>query len=831
VQDSGPQSSQQAAKALTVPIPTIIGPPAKLGDVLDLLAGLIAIALIAVVYSGGSGLPRILLTLGFTLFVPGRALVTNWPQMARWSEVGMPIVFSLAILTFLATITLWAHVWRPLDLFQAEAWLSIAGLSFGIIRRRRRHHYLLWAGGPNVQRLRSNYPVNDRGKLHSADFLLPTALGMWALGVSRTDATILGPYGLPPSLPVVFYAGVALLVVSAAIELARNHPSACRMSAHTAALVVMLYGTAPIVYSQGRYSWLYKTIGVVQYVNAHGQLNRFIDIYHNWPGFFALAAWFGRVARVASPLAYAKWAQLVFELAALPLLYLAYNALSLTVRQRWVALLLFSASNFIGQDYFSPQALGTVLSLGVMAMALRWFYTGSSSGDRQADQMPHAGRTDQVFSGQSPHSRRPLSIYAAILFVYFVLTFTHELSPYTLAVQLGALAVARLLRPRWLPILFAAIAVGYLLPRFTYVNTTYGLFSSLGTFFRNILPPATSAGNPISRSQQLIEHCEQVLALYVWGLALAGAWLRRRSGQPVLALVILAFSPFIVLAIQAYGNEGILRIYLFSLPWAAALAALALAPPSSPLGRTSGNRTRRAVSPAAPRIRVALGALRVPLALGIALALFFPAFFGNDSFNTMPKAEVAALTSFFQTAPAGPLYTLDGNDPLSDTAGYDLFPIAGVFDSTGNNRVTLDIANVIASAALDYTGGKQPAYVVIAPSDVAYILAYGLGSSSDVRILAASLAHSPEWKLVVNQAGTVIYKLQPSAGIRSHLPPSETGTTVGYPSVPLSGYPVAQGSACRDRAEGRSCCGASSTQSYCLQLPGPCGPGQYGRRP
>lgn len=128
---------RQAAEAPTVPIPTITGPPVKLGDVLDLLAGLIAIGLIAVAYSGGSGLLRILLALGFTLFVPGRALVTNWPQMARWSEVGMPIVFSLTILTLLATITLWAHVWGPLNLFQAEAWLSIAGLSFGIARRRR----------------------------------------------------------------------------------------------------------------------------------------------------------------------------------------------------------------------------------------------------------------------------------------------------------------------------------------------------------------------------------------------------------------------------------------------------------------------------------------------------------------------------------------------------------------------------------------------------------------------------------------------------------------------------------------------------------------------
>ena len=83
------------------------------------------------------------------------------------------------------------------------------------------------------------------------------------------------------------------------------------------------------------------------------------------------------MAGVGSPLAYAKWAEVVFELAALPLLYLIYDALSLTFRQRWMALLLYPAANWIGQDYLSPQGLGTVLSLGIMALTMHWLYTGN----------------------------------------------------------------------------------------------------------------------------------------------------------------------------------------------------------------------------------------------------------------------------------------------------------------------------------------------------------------------------------------------------------------------------------------------------------------------
>jgi hypothetical protein len=66
-------------------------PASQLGNALDLSAGLIAVGLLALSYLGESRLPRILLTLGFAFFVPGRAIVTNW----RWSEVPMHIASAL----------------------------------------------------------------------------------------------------------------------------------------------------------------------------------------------------------------------------------------------------------------------------------------------------------------------------------------------------------------------------------------------------------------------------------------------------------------------------------------------------------------------------------------------------------------------------------------------------------------------------------------------------------------------------------------------------------------------------------------------------------------
>ena len=69
-----------------------------------------------------------------------RTLVGESEVLPRsWSAVAIPMVFCLAILTLQTTITLWAHVFGPPDLFRAEARVSVAGLSVGLARRSRRH--------------------------------------------------------------------------------------------------------------------------------------------------------------------------------------------------------------------------------------------------------------------------------------------------------------------------------------------------------------------------------------------------------------------------------------------------------------------------------------------------------------------------------------------------------------------------------------------------------------------------------------------------------------------------------------------------------------------
>jgi hypothetical protein len=153
--------------------------------------------------------------------------------------------------------------------------------------------------------------------------------------------------------------------------------------------------------------------------------------------------------------------------------------------------------------------------------------------------------------------------------------------------------------------------------------------------------------------------------------------------------------------------------------------------------------------------------------MAVVLALFFPAFFGDDSFNVMSQNEVTTVTSFFRSAQAGPVFLAASNAPTSDTYNYDLFPLAAIFGASGSvngmKPASPDIASDLAFDAMRYTGGSEPTYVVVTPSMIAYNQAYQSVLPENFTILLASLAHSRDWTLVTERSGTFIYELPPTA--------------------------------------------------------------------
>jgi len=109
----------------------------------------------------------------------------------------------------------------------------------------------------------------------------------------------------------------------------------------------------------------------------YGTVDPNIDAYFNWPVFFIWAALLSQVAGLASPLVLANWTPVVLNAMYLVPLLLIFRAGTSNHRVVWVAMWFFFVSNWIGQDYFSPQGLNFFLYLAVLAVLLTWFKTPS----------------------------------------------------------------------------------------------------------------------------------------------------------------------------------------------------------------------------------------------------------------------------------------------------------------------------------------------------------------------------------------------------------------------------------------------------------------------
>jgi uncharacterized membrane protein len=97
----------------------------------------VAVAVVVAVATDEHTAFRAVVGVLFAFYVPGRSIVSNWPAMAARSNVAASVLFSLTILTLLATATLWAGYWHPLGLLQFEAAAAGALLVIALVRRRR----------------------------------------------------------------------------------------------------------------------------------------------------------------------------------------------------------------------------------------------------------------------------------------------------------------------------------------------------------------------------------------------------------------------------------------------------------------------------------------------------------------------------------------------------------------------------------------------------------------------------------------------------------------------------------------------------------------------
>jgi hypothetical protein len=616
-----------------------------------------------------------------------------------------------------------------------------------------------------------------RWRLRPSDALLPAALLLWLFAVHVTRPDAMDDWGLLTALPVAFYVALGLLVLSIGLVLTDKRLSPLRLALHLGALVLVLHGTVPAIFPETNYPWAYKHMGVVGYIDLRGRLDTSVDIYQNWPGFFAAAALFGRVAGVGSPLAYAKWAPVYFNLLLCLELAFITRGLPLGRRERWLALFLFVAANWVGQDYFAPQALALVLCLAVYGMVLAWLRVDRPPAPvrlaaRLLRRLVRARPANASTAAETDLTRpsgwsRALAL--AVLFAVFgAVVVVHQLSPYLVVAGIALLTVSGLVRPRWVVVGLAGVMIAYLVPHLDYLQRSHNLSGSplnprdvlaaLSNPFDNLKSGGFGGGTP-RPGRALTSLAAPALILGMWALAVLGALRRLRAARSALLLVLLASAPVLLALGQNYGGEAIFRIYLFSLPWVAVLAASALAPRVRPWGRLTG--------------------ATVAVVLAGVVVLFLAAFYGSVELYRVRPGAVEAMAYFYAHAEPESVLGLGApNVPARLAANYSDF-LGG---STPPPLTTVDEfrhhllgpADVVALTALyDSNAGATPGgvYLALGADQDVYAEMLGFMPKGALASLDRALAGSPRWRVFYRDRDAVIYQLRPPAASVSEVAP------------------------------------------------------------
>ncbi len=683
---------------------------------------------------------RLVLLLVFLCLGPGAAVVAHVAPRDRLVGWALTLTAGLNVSTGLSVLTLWTGTWAPRVLVVALA--AASALSLVLAGRGGPHR-----PGPTPAPA-ADRPAHRRARSALLPLLVPLlALVAWRLSVRGVDETAVGPYGLLPELPPLYYLALVSVLVSAVVLLARAVVPRVAAWAHVVVLVLLVHGTVPLVLEQPQYSWTYKHVGVVEFVVTTGGLRPDVDIYHQWPAFFAVVAVLSDVSGLGV-VGWAEWAPVFFNLVYAVLL----AALVRVLRpgdgpMPWLAVLVFLCTSWVGQDYLAPQALALALLLGLQLVVLLTLRT------RPRRPAPGAGRflwlraalvgadasAPVPVTGVRGRQRTTLAV-AAVCAVFAVLVATHQLTPYIVILGVAGLVVLGLVRPRVLVVALVVIAAVYLVPRWGFLMDRFQLFSGFD-LRANTESNVRGVGSEASRATSAVV---RALSLTVWVAALAVVVAHRRRVQDVVVPAVLFLAPFALFLGQNYGGEGVFRVYLTGLPWASylvALGALAL-----------GRRTRRGT--------VVRGVVLVALCLACLQGLY-----GQLAVNRVSTAEVEA--SRYLYAHAGPDAVLLLAAPMFPTrvsASYpDLLPLGrqadgGLMDTDELDGQVLDERALPEVERIVSRYGATRSYVVLSRSGQEYVRYFGLLPEGSLDALGRTLEDAPGWTTFYRNEDVTIFE-------------------------------------------------------------------------
>jgi hypothetical protein len=561
-----------------------------------------------------------------------------------------------------------------------------------------------------------------------------TSLGLllWTLSLSAIDPALATDLGLVAVLPPAYFVALGLVVMAFMVAITEKPLPTWAVLFTVVALIVMIHGLRAFTTDGTHLATTWVHIGFAEVISRSGEYLPGLDARFSWPVFFALTAFLSEAANVDLG-RIAPYFPLAVNLLLLPCLILVYRALSGDLRIAWTGAFVFFSTNWIGQDYLSPQAFAFVMYVAVIGVVMTWFARGRARHEAAMGGMhAHPG----VLAADLTRSVRPAAQRAGLMVVLIVLLAamvpSHQLTPFALLGALGVLVVFRMTWLRALPILLVVMIgtwISYMTVPFL-TGHIGGLLAQVGS------TEAVATENVAARVQGSLEHMVVVYirlgaTLVVWSLAGLGMLRRIRRGRWDVGAILLAGAPIGLFFLQSYGGEMLQRIYLFSLPFMAFFVAALFFPDRARTGRTTN------------------------LALAATLALFIVALmftkFGNERVDLMTADELAGMNALHEMAPSGSSFiVVNNNSPIRGRKVEQYrFHSASYPVSIGDtNRIVHVMRHV-----------RQPAFLVLSRAQQGWAELMEGMPRGDWEAVQADLDARRELRIVYENPDTVIYRV------------------------------------------------------------------------
>jgi len=284
-------------------------------------------------------------------------------------------------------------------------------------------------------------------------------------------------------------------------------------------------------------------------------------------------------------------------------------------------------------------------------------------------------------------------LVGGLLILYGGSVVSHQLTPFFLLLDVILLVIVRRILLRGFPLVMTVIVFSFI----SYAAIGYWsghfdeIFGGVGQVSQTAKANVGSKVETVQTNHVLVIYGRLLLSAALWATAAFGVFRRLRKGHTNITFLVCFAAPFLILGGQSYGGEAILRVFLFSLPFAATFAVFALLPSEE----------------------LRLNAVRTGILCLVFIALgpmFFLARFGNEQFEYVSRTEYQAVQKLYDLAPRGSrLVAIDPNTPWRieniEKYGYDATVEEQPLDAVSS--IVAELTRKPAPAAFLYVSKSQ----------------------------------------------------------------------------------------------------------------------------